>query len=589
MASTSATQILPDSKFQSAGEFAVTQFLGSRGRHAQSLANLSLNFPRSPGLSCSSAPLRQIQLRGGDRITAEIVRWEDEEIELRLRGGQTVAISRSAIAEVSVPDGEIESLYAAFERELPVFFDSDTLAIQPSINANWLDSVHAAGGKRSLNLARASQPVEITFASPIEASRVQFWFQIGQPIGVIASDASVAQNILPPGLRIELNFSGEEPQSQWSVVVTANEATVSINGGTENRATRQTVPLSRGWHCLTAALFTDHALCAVDQSLLVSTVRSPGMLRSIRMSSGSPAWIDDMQISRLNSVPRPTVVRASTQDDCVARQDGDQWFGRARQVTATGVLLSSATESRSIPWQQIERIALRQADRPAPNRALPAGLWARLEFQPSIDRPRQAPDQIRGIVTHVNRDYFVVAHPSLGDFAIGWNQIARIDPLFFGRMIAVDARTVHLGDAIREDFRRPVPDGTEWSAEFEVPPRELGPETEIWLSLDAVDLEPSGVETPPGSPFLKELRAGNLLTKVEVNDEPAGDLNCWIRFRATPERPERLRCRIPTELLRSGPNTIRFRQTPLQESGARFDNCELSNFGIEILDVTMNH
>lgn len=577
------------SKIQSVGESAVTQFLGSPSRRTQSLANFSINFPRSPRVSRSSTPLRQIQLRGGDRITAEIVRWEDDDVELRLRGGQAVAIPRSAIADVSVPDGEIECLYAAFERELPASFNADTVVIEPSIDASWLDSVHAAGGKRSLNITDPSQPVEFTFPSPLEASRVQFWFLIEPPIDVVSNGASVAKRALPPGLRVELNFTEAETPSQWSVIVTADDATVSLKGGAENLATRQTVPLSRGWHCLTAGLFLDHAICAVDQSLLVSTVRSPGKLRSIRVTSGSPAWIDDMQISRLKDVTQQLVARASTQDDCVARHDGDQWFGRVRQVTAAEVLLANASESRSAAWPQIDRIALRQADRPAPMRSMPAGLWARIEFQPNIDRPRQAPDQIRATITQVNHDDFVVAHPSLGAFAIGWSQTARIDPLFFGRVIAVDARTVHLGDAIRADFRRPVPDGTEWSAEFEVPPRVLGPDAEAWLSMDVVDLEPSGADTPPGSPFLKELRAGKLLTKVEVNNEPAGDLNRWIRFRATPERPERLRCRIPTTLLRSGPNTILLRQTPLQETGTSFDNSELSNFAIEILDATTHH
>ncbi len=562
---TSSTR--PAFKVDSPGRFVVDQILSPLGR-SPLLLNSRLNLPRRPRVSRSSAPLRQFTLLGGDRFLAEIVRWEDNEIELRLRGGQTVRVPRAVVAGVSVPSGETELLYESFETATAITLNS--VVERPSIDATWLDAECSAGGLTSLNMARVPEPVAYHLTELPEASRVQFWFRIDEPAG----------------LRVDFDFQTDDAESRWSLNAAPDSASMSVHGRADDSATKQAVTLGRGWHCLTAAFLGDHAVCVVDDALLVSAIRSAGRLRSIRFAATGLVWIDDLQISRVQVANEGPPVRPSTQDDCLALHNGDRLFGRVMQVTSAGVVLSGPAGDRWVAWHEVHHVALRQPDRAAAGRSPSAGLWAGIEFQPSLDRPQQSPDRIMATIIDVDRDLVVVAHPWLGNFAIAWNQVARIEPQFIGQCLTVDARTLHLGNAIRDDFQRPIPDGTEWSGEFDVPAMSLTPNAEAWLSLDAVDLEPSGPQTPPASPFLKELRSGRLLTELTINDQRAGDLNRWIRFRATPDHPERLRCRLPADSLRTGRNVFRLRQIPLKESGTSVDNCELSNLRIEIVEPT---
>jgi hypothetical protein len=559
-------------------------------RRSQSLVNAALNRPWRPGVSRSSSPLRQFTLLGGDRFLAEIVRWEDQQIELRLRGGQTVPVPRAAIAGVGVPNGEADLVYESFEQ---VSAGGKSPGVErPTIIETALDTGDSAGGLASLKLLGLPQRVLYSFPELPTASRVQFWFRVGE------SDAD------RPELRVDFNFQAGSVQSggvqtgnvqtgetasRWRMTAGHRSAEMTVDGQLDDSATRRTVSLRRGWHCLTAAFLDDRVVCVVDEALLASSNRPAGRLRSVEFAATAPAWIDDLHVGRMMAPVNTLPVRPSPQDDCVALHDGDRLFGRIARVTSENVVLTGPAGDRVVSWNDVDKMALRQSDRAASGRPTSPGLWAQLEFQSNVDRPRQPPDRMTATITDIRRDFLVVDHPWLGEFAIDWNQVARIEPQFNGRCLTIDARTLHLGDAIRADFQRPVPDGTEWSGGFDIGPLPVSGNAEVWLSLDAVDLEPAGSQTPPGSPFLKELRSGRLLTELTINDQRAGDLNRWIRFRAAPDRPERLRCRLPLDALRTGRNELRLRQIPFKESGTRFDNCELSNLRLEIVEPAADH
>jgi len=543
-----------------------------------SLRAIPLNLPRRPTVSRSYAPLRQITFLGGDQVLAEILRWEDDKIELRLRGGQTTGVSREAIAAVGVSRGEVELLYESFELDVAAGIATPEVVVKPTIDAKWLDPARAAGGDRSLNLAGISKPLVYAFPALPEASRVQFWFRIEEDADGLKTR--------PTELRVDFNFQGGNDSSRWRLNATANGASISFPGGSNEPVTSQAVTLKKGWHCLTAAFLDDHAICVVDDALLMLVGRSPGRLHSIRLNGTANVWIDELQVSQFTPRSDESAVRPSTQDDCVALLDGDQWFGRVKQVSSTKVTLVGPAGARLAAWPQLDSLALRQSDRATFKREPQSGLWAAIELQANVDRPRQGSDRIVAAIAQINRDFIIVAHPWLGEIAIGWSDVARIEPLFYGTAITVDARRLHLGDAIREDFQRPTPDGTEWSGEFEIA-SSLPADAEVWLSLDATDLEPAGPGTPPASPFLKELRSGRLRTDLTINDHAAGDLNRWIRSRAAPAHPDRLRCRLPANLLRVGRNSFRISQVPLKETGMGYDNCELSNIRIEIVEPSL--
>ena len=312
--------------------------------------------------------------------------------------------------------------------------------------------------------------------------------------------------------------------------------------------------------------------------LFRSGIEAP--LRSLRFVAREGLWIDDLLVSRLEEEASPFVFRLLHASDAVATHSGEEFFGRVTRVAPRGITLDGIAGEAMLPWSRVAAVGFRPADSPLSGPTEPlAGLVARIECQPLVDRPQLLADTITATIVATDHDGLDVSHPLLGKFPLRWRDIRRIMPLFVGQDLVLDARRVHLGESIRADFRRPLPDGTEWHREFVLTAKPPG---DVWLSLLATDLEPSGLETPPGSAFLKELRAGQLLTEVFVNDQLIGDLNRLLRYRASPGQPERLRLSLPQESLRAGVNTVRLRQRPRTENGSDYDDCELSDLRLEL-------
>ena len=166
----------------------------------------------------------------------------------------------------------------------------------------------------------------------------------------------------------------------------------------------------------------------------------------------------------------------------------------------------------------------------------------------------------------------------MGEIKLRWSDVLRVDPLFFGQSFLIDARRFHLGNSIRTDFHRPLPDGTQFRGEFvliEIPAGDPS------FSLDVAELEAAGPAAPRASPFLAELRAGQLVTEVFINDQSLGNLNQQLRFKPTVQHPERIRLKIPRALLKRGQNLFQLRQQPLKRGGREFDDGEVGNLRID--------
>ena len=544
----------------------------------------SYDFPRRPIVSQSSTPFREVTFLGGDRVLAEITGFQDQFCKLRLRRGQPVTVPRAAIASIRPVASERDLLFESFDAlPISVKTDRDPAALTAS-GLLTLDTARAFGGAASLNLASIGSPWTWTLPTPPRIARIQFWFRVDARPATRPRDSG-----RPAGpLQIEFAFDAASGGSIWSLTISPDDARLRAHGATPSTTT-QTVPLSKGWHCLTAAFQDDSALCMIDSSLVISTSHSPGHCRSLRMASGSDAWIDQLQISQatppeLESRPIP-----SGQEDSLFLQSGDQWFGRIKDVTDVAVSIMGPAGAREIPWSQIRSVDFVQASAPVASHLSDSGLVAEIQCQTFVDRPGQPPDRLTGTVTQYHAEGLDLVHPWLGRLAIPNRDIARIRPRYFGRAFTLDGRRLHLGDAIRVDFRRPIPDGAGWIAQVDLKNVPGTSDAAVWLTMDVTDLEPCGPDTPPGSPYLKELRAGRLLTEVTVNNAPAGSLNEWIRFRASSEHAERLRCRIPSSLLKQGGlNTIRLHQSARKESGTGFDNCEIANMRLEFVDQPLD-
>lgn len=525
-----------------------------------------MHLPRRPRVSRTFQPLRQITFLGGDRICAEVIGLENEQIEIRLRGGQRITIPRDAISSVCVPPGEVELLTEDFENE--------------NLSPTWtspieefkLDENHSAGGQRSLRMNQQSPPFVVRLPEQIDA-RVQFWIKVGDAADNIASSA-----------RIDFDF-GENVAPALRIDVSPTRFSIS----TDDRSSRNNIPVTPGWHCLTAIFRNERTTCLVDESLLFSSSNSPGKLCFFRLSANSQTWIDSLVVSQFNAGPATIVRPVASTDDVVFQADHLQKFGRVKQIDHAGACLSMTGNERCIPWNKITGIGFRQPDRTVSGHfQVPEGMLAEIEFQPFADRPELAVDRLNVSIREVHLDFLVVTHPWLGTVATGWQDILKVRPRYFGQSIVLDARRIHLGDSIQTEFARPVPDGLEWSGEFVVPEGAAGDKREYWLVVTVAELEPAGRETPPGSPFLRELRDGQLLTELVLNEQAAGDLNRRIRFRSKSDRPEELRIPLSAGLLRTGQNSFQFKQTPLRKTG-HFDNCELSNLRLEIAAPGMSH
>lgn len=585
---------------ESPGHFLIERVVGPLGQQLQLMGRGNLNLPRRSQMFRSFSPLRQVNLLGGDRVTAEVLCNDGEHIELRLRSGQRTIIRRDTIASISVPAGEQELLYEAFEQSPTPLADDDSALDRPVIERTSIDPQHAASGRSSLKLTANARPLRYALREAKDVSTVQFWFRVdARPLPLVERSNGVEVDSQPSALRVDLDFGTGEGTAHWGLRTAGNRLEV-VTGHLGESSVGQSVLLDQGWHCLTALFRPDHATISVGDSLLVSTAHSLRSLQSIQFASDLVAWIDDLQIRR-QTLAADGPARVSTDDDCVTLHNSDQFYGHLKKVDSESVMLSRAGGDLVIPWSRVMTIWLRQSDRAvagAGPAALPihndnqpvspttlsaqAGQWGTVEFQSSFNFPHQKPDHLQVSLLRAERTFLIAWHPFLGEIAIGWNQVARIKSHFYGRCLMLDARILHFGDSIREDFRRPIPDGTHWSREFDLP-SPLPSDMDVWLAIDVVDLEPSGPGTPPASPFLKELRSGRLLTQIKVNQESAGDLNRWIHFRSSPQYPERLRCRLPTGALSVGCNKISLIQLPRNDSRTGFDNCELSNIRLEII------
>lgn len=590
----------PSLKLESPRQFLVDQVLSRLSQRTQLMGVGTINLPRRSQLFRSYSPPRQVTLLGGDRVMAEVLSNDGEHIELRLRGGQRTIVRRDAIATISVPAGEQELVYESFEHSpLRLIADAPVLQ-QPVVGTTNIDQQHSASGRSSLKLTANSGRWQYLFRDATDVSAVQFWFRVDtRPPPESDPPEDVVLESQASAFRVDFDFNAGDGTAHWALRTTGNHL-IAMTGQFGEMTARQMVSLDQGWHFLAVTIQPDHSTISVDDSLLVSAGPPSGKLQSIQFKSDLVAWVDDLQI-RQRTIPERGMAGVSADDDCVTLLNSDQFYGQIKQIGSEAVLLSSTGGDLVIPWSKVMSIALRQPDHavvgaaPAakpiqvgnsaavpPTLSVDAGQWITVKFHSSINFPEQNSDSMQVAVMRVEPDFLVAWHPLLGEISIGWNQVARIESHFFGCTLMLDARLLHLGDAIREDFRRPTPDGTQWSTEFDLP-GPLPPDMDVWLSVDVVDLEPAGPGTPLASPFLKELRSGQLVTRIQVNQISAGDLNRWIHFRSTPRHPERVRCRLPVAALNTGRNKISLSQLPRKDSQSGFDNCELSNLRLEFI------
>ena len=293
-------------------------------------------------------------------------------------------------------------------------------------------------------------------------------------------------------------------------------------------------------------------------------------------------WIDDLQILKLRPTDNkkrsfiPPVGR-----DMLTTEMGDELFGRFIGLTGSSVTLETIGQLRSIPLNRVTSLDWNQSSTAIKQAfAMNSGIAATVEMQPFVDRPECQPEKWTVTITRIDAKYLIVQHSLAGELKLKWSDVRRVEPQFVGQTLLVDARRFHLGNSIRTDFHRHLPDGTEIRGDFDLL---TIPSGEPYFSLDVAELEAASAEAPPASPFLAKLRAGNLVTEVFVNDQRIGHLNQMIRFKAQANTPDRIRLGFPRQLLKLGQNSFRLRQQPLEPNGHEFDDGEIGDIRFEFV------
>lgn len=546
--------------FVSPGRFVWDQIVAPIASGGEALVvSRPLDLPRRARVTRTHRPLRQFTFVDGDRVSGELLPSANDSLRIRSAGGHVASVSRSSLEAIAVPPGEVETITQS-------------------------------------SLTPSSPESRATVAISHEASRgtrIQFWFRVER-----AASAS-------HGGKLSFDFSPLDATNnateRLSLQLDGTRLAVVERPLASARWTTQSVELTPGWHSLTTVSTSAQFVCLVDETLLASCSDGQRLLRAIRFAPRADVatsesdekrldWISDLLVSSRHDTTlhdeRPVLSgRSFDENDVVSTHSGDEYFGRIELLDESGIRLNGIAGEGAWSWSRLAGLAFRSAERPMSSPLSPtSGIVARLDWQPFVDRPQLPTDRLTVTILAVDHETLLVTHPWLGEFLVPWRSLQRITPLFVGRSQVIDARSVHLGDSIRAEFRRPRPDGTSWRGEFELTldAHDRAEDRNVWLSLAAADLEPSHPDTPPRSPFLKELRAGRLITEVVLNGQAVGDLNRLVRFKASPNKPDHLRYPLPRESLRPGTNTLELRLRPLIENGSSFDDWELSNVRLEV-------
>ena len=535
----------------------------------QRLRRSRIDLPVRPRVTHSYRPLRQISLLNGDRFVAEFLEWGTKTAAFRLLNGQTITVPASAISQLASVTGEVDVHFESFETER-------TDQLKSELDGK-LDDTHAASGRSSLRIDSTSPGYRYTLDPPLDFARIEFSFQIA------IHDSSSASG------EWQIEWDDNLKHRKPLVIRIGPEQSISISGlsrGTESVS--QNLKSSYGWHSFIALIDPERVRLFVDDALVASSVTPAVSIKSIRYgpvdhNAKNILWTDDLQILKLLSTDDLKRSFSPLLDrDMLTTETGDELFGRIVGLTGSSVTLETVGQLRSIPLSRITSINWNQSHAAIKQAiSMTSGIVATVEMQPFFDRRECQPEKWTVTVTKIDAQYLIAQHSLVGELKLKWSDVRRVEPLFVGQTHLVDARRFHLGNSIRSDFHRHLPDGTEIRGDFDL---QKIPAGKPYFSLDVAEFEAASYDAPPATPFLAQLRAGNLITEVFVNDQNIGHLNRQIRFKAGAQTPDRIRLKVPCEVLKQGQNSFRLQQQPLEPNSHEFDDGEIGNIRLEFVE-----
>ncbi len=499
-------------------------------------------------------PPIQVDLGLSGRISGTLLSLDDKTLRLTDGPGTTTRlIDRAGVRALQQRPGEAQVLADAFTtlRE-SVWTQVGTPEIAPNGRSE---------GVPSLRLPAAGAAITHRLASPLWSGRLRLAFH---------DDAT-----LQPGQLwfLDLTFRGPDGQESIQILPGWENPTLGVRSrGNGPALAIQPLSRSAGWHVLTARFGPDGTDIAVDGNELAHGAPPGGPLLEIRLATESrpgsapptdlAALAADLRLVRLAAPHGPPEIDPS-QDD-VRLLNGDQLFGTLLGADRDSVSLRIAGDATKLPWSEIAGLDLRRVDDASAAAPL-SGLWVRLTWQPPGASASADWNSVEGVLDAVDRETLTIQVPYAGSIQVPRAQAVELLPMGEALRQVLDPSSHHLGNAFVTDLNPPQPEGPSWSLTFNVD----APERFDRLAFDVVQL--IGVEG--NLDFSQQVRDGQLLTRVFVNDREIDNLN---RHLHTPNTaPERIRVALPPGTLKTGPNTVR-----LALSGLASDPNTLDNFGL---------
>lgn len=504
--------------------------------------------------SLTRLPLSRLTLANGDSLTALLLSGQEGHIQIQLPNGYETHLPLGAIEEMQIAPG------------YRMLVDS----------RDWRDDRRAAlsvGNESRLKLMRVAR----LNVSTEDAPRNNIPTDRGQAVIWLTPPATRNDEVT-----LTFRFGLTAPRIALTVrqfETGTTKVSARSDAGEDRRFAMTSSIIRESEFCVRALLYGERIVVAVNHDVvatgpLVAGLSSIEINRSATEGSYEfgPSWVQ-----AIDTHP-PDLRSPEIKLDAVHRHAGDVLFGSLKAVTRDDIKLTLRKNDYSIPRREV--VALQCGEQQSPTSFdWISGAFCRIYLQPQQLGPEQCHlDILTGAITAIDASGIEIAHPTNARLRLDWPLIRRIEPTgsTAARLIGIGTR--HLGNSTRREFKHAAPDGIEWKMQIAGPI----PKGTLSLSITASDLIPAGPQTLRGTPFLQEVRAGLLATKVFVNGTEVGTLN---EFTSTPNwigEPTRIVMPLDRQHLRSDSNVIALKQTSARGDATTFDDCELSNVMLEV-------
>lgn len=574
------------------GADGVVRFETAEGRAAP-LDSLRWIEGRDAAQPSPRRPLRQFTLRGGTSFAAGWIGMKNEAVRVELWNGATGEIPLGAIESFGPPPGECEVLFDDCTQPTSAWKEvAGRFEVVRADQDDAENDVHSLvpGVRLRVDAISGRQ----------EGGRISLRYRL--PSSAFEREWGVTVRMEPV---VRTHPKGKSTESKVTVRFPAGEAMPRLESDPERRFDHQPLTTKEGWRQLTVLMQEEYVRVLIDGQLRASgrlAAEEPAgrAITSIELfcepdrrpnrgpSDVAPAprttvLVDDVQIQRLCSArtdsPIADAPRDTSQDSLLLEPDRDVLYGTFRSATTKRVEFQVARQPVSVDWKEVRRLSLaRRPLTPAPVE----GLIARIRLRGPSDRPPSSPpgDALLVAVQAADESTLQVQDAVLGRFALPLAAVWRIEPHYQGVRHVIDPDVHHLGNAVREEFSQPLPEGTQRDVEFFSEGSRDG--MQAFIGLATRDVEPCGPNAPPGTPFLAELRAEGLRTEVSLNGASLGDLNSKLTWKAGSADDLAVRLAVPAGALKKGRNVLRIVQRSERRDKESFDDCEVGPVWLEL-------